>query len=72
MFCPGRVPAFAKKGWQISLEGCGANLVNKATIKFTTDQQIANERYLKYFVEIIFKIKILNLSNLFGPLQYQL
>jgi hypothetical protein len=38
MFCPGRVPAFSKKGWQISLEECGATLVNKATIKFTTDQ----------------------------------
>jgi hypothetical protein len=35
---PGRVPAFSKKGWQISLEECGATLVNKATIKFTTDQ----------------------------------
>jgi hypothetical protein len=31
---------------------------------------VANERYLKQFVEIILKIKILNLSNLFGPLQY--
>jgi hypothetical protein len=27
---------------------------------------------LKRFVEIILKIKILNLSNLFGPLQYLL
>jgi hypothetical protein len=27
-----------KECWQISLEECGATLVNKATIKFTTDQ----------------------------------
>jgi hypothetical protein len=60
MFFPGRVPAFSKKGWQISLEECGATLVNKATIKFTTDQHsVANERYLKYFVEIILKLKFL-------------
>jgi hypothetical protein len=73
MFCPGGVPAFSKKGWQISLEECGATLVNKATIQFTTDQHFRRkERYLKYFVEIILKIKILNLSNLFGPLQYVL
>jgi hypothetical protein len=38
MFGPGRVPEFSKKGWQISLEECGATLVNKATIKFTIDQ----------------------------------
>jgi hypothetical protein len=38
MFCPGRVPEFSKKGWQISLEECGATFVDKATIKFTTDQ----------------------------------
>jgi hypothetical protein len=31
----GRVPAFSKKGWQISLEECGADT---ASIKFTTDQ----------------------------------
>jgi hypothetical protein len=35
-----------------------------------TSISVANERYLKHFVEIILKIKILNLSNLFGPLQY--
>jgi hypothetical protein len=31
----GRVPAFSKKGWQISLEECGAHT---ASMKFTTDQ----------------------------------
>jgi hypothetical protein len=38
MFCPERVPEFSKKGWQISLEECGATLVDKGTIKFTTDK----------------------------------
>jgi hypothetical protein len=35
-----------------------------------TNISVANERYLKHFVKIILKIKILNLPNLFGPLQY--
>jgi hypothetical protein len=30
---------------------------------------VANERYLRHFVEIILKIKNLNLWNLFGLLQ---
>jgi hypothetical protein len=66
MVCPGRVPAFPKKGWQISLEECGATLVDKTTIKFTTDQHcsisVANERYLKYFVEIILKLKFYSIA----------
>jgi hypothetical protein len=60
----GRVPAFSKKNWQISLEECGT----KASIKFTTDQHFRRKwTVFNIFCEFILKIKILNLSNL---LQY--
>jgi hypothetical protein len=46
-------------------------LPTKTSIKFTTDQHFRlKERLLKCFVEIILKIKIFHLANLFESLQY--